>query len=204
MKKGLLFFGLAIIIIAIYFLFFYEKKEKPHGNKLEALKISKNSESFNQQFNAALQEYYALSSALVNWDSLQANKAAENLKPLITKVPYDSLQADSILIATAKNFAENIAFESEALIKATNIEEKRRHFYTISDFLYSLIRTVKYDQEVIYHMKCPMAFNDSETAYWLSNSPEIINPYLGNKHPKYHSGMLHCGNIEDSIAYAEE
>jgi hypothetical protein len=48
-----------------------------------------------------------------------------------------------------------------------------------------------------------MAFNDNETAFWLSNSREVVNPYLGKKHPKYASGMLHCGEVKDSIAYAK-
>jgi hypothetical protein len=47
--------------------------------------------------------------------------------------------------------------------------------------------------------ECPMAFNDTETANWISNSSEIINPYLGNNHPKYKAGMLHCGELKDSI-----
>jgi hypothetical protein len=48
-----------------------------------------------------------------------------------------------------------------------------------------------------------MAFNDNETAFWLSDNREVVNPYLGKKHPKYASGMLHCGEVKDSLAYAK-
>jgi hypothetical protein len=48
-----------------------------------------------------------------------------------------------------------------------------------------------------------MAFNDNEAAYWLSNSREVVNPYLGKKHPKYSSGMLHCGEVKDSLNYGK-
>ena len=31
------------------------------------------------------------------------------------------------------------------------------------------------------------------------NTEEIINPYLGKNHPEFKSGMLHCGEVKDSI-----
>ena len=45
-----------------------------------------------------------------------------------------------------------------------------------------------------------MAFGD-EVANWISNSSEIMNPYLGKKHAKYKDGMLHCGEVTDSLAF---
>ena len=44
-----------------------------------------------------------------------------------------------------------------------------------------------------------MAFGDDQAANWISNSTEIVNPYLGKRHPKYKAGMLHCGELKDSI-----
>jgi hypothetical protein len=91
--------------------------------------------------------------------------------------------------------------EAMGIAGENTIEGKRRSFYTLSENLYNLVRTVHYDQQVIYHDKCPMAFNDSEEAYWLSNTKQIINPYLGRKHPHYAGGMVGCGSVEDSIDY---
>ena len=44
-----------------------------------------------------------------------------------------------------------------------------------------------------------MAINDSIPANWISNSQEILNPYLGKIHPEYKATMLHCGEVKDSI-----
>jgi hypothetical protein len=44
-----------------------------------------------------------------------------------------------------------------------------------------------------------MAFNDIDSGYWLSKSNSIRNPYMGLHHPRYHSGMLNCGETLDSI-----
>ena len=148
-----------------------------------------------------LNSYFSLKTALVNWDTIAINSSAETLIKLSEKVAYNELKADTTIIATAKSFSESVIAEAEGLIGESTIENKRRSFYTLSENLYNLLRTVQYDQQIIYHDKCPMAFNDSEEAYWLTNSREIVNPYLGKKHPRYAGGMIGCGSIEDSIDY---
>ena len=78
-----------------------------------------------------------------------------------------------------KKFFESVSAEALGIPGETTLEGMRRSFYTLSENLYNLLRTVQYDQQIIYHDKCPMAFNDQEEGYWLSNTKEIINPYLG-------------------------
>ena len=40
---------------------------------------------------------------------------------------------------------------------------------------------------------------EDKGANWISNTPEIINPYLGKNHPEFKATMLHCGETKDSI-----
>jgi hypothetical protein len=207
MKKGLIIvIALAVIAAVVYYLFFSDKtnaaQTSTQKQKPVPLAISKNPEAFNVAFGKMMEAYYTLKNDLVNWDSTQADSDALTLKQLAQQVPYDTLQADKNVILTAKSFSDEIANQSEALNKAGNIEAKRRAFSTISDDLYSLINTVRYDREVIYHDMCPMAFNETEQAYWLSRDSAITNPYFGNKHPKYKSGMITCGEVQDSINFA--
>ena len=209
MKKGLIIVVALIVIAAVvYFLFFNNKGQAEQTGytktKASPLAISKNPEAFNVAFGKMMDAYYTLKNDFVNWDSAKAGNDAATLKQLAQQVPYDTLQADKNIVLTAKSFSEEIANQSDALNKANNIEAKRRAFSTISDNLYSLINTVRYDREVIYHDMCPMAFNDSEQAYWLSSDSAISNPYIGNKHPKYKSGMVTCGQVEDSINFAKK
>lgn len=210
MKKGLLI-SVAVVVVAavIYFLFF--KNDAPTAattvsakQKPAPLAISQNPEVFNIAFEKMMDAYFSVQSALVDWNGEAASKSAADLQQLAQQVPYDTLKADKKIILTARNFASEIASESEALADANGIEAKRRAFNTLSDHLYSLINTVRYDREVIYHNMCPMAFNDTETAYWLSDDSTISNPYLGNKHPKYKSGMLTCGEVQDKVDYTNK
>lgn len=202
MKKGLLMIGITAIAVAVYFIFFTDKAAtQAEDPKQQPLVQGKNSDAFNKPFNDMLDGYFALKNSLVEWDSAAAAKQGTGLASLTAKVPYEALKADTTIIATAKSFSESVAAEALGISGETTLEGMRRSFYTLSENLYNLLRTVQYDQQVIYHDKCPMAFNDQEEGYWISNTKEIINPYLGKKHPRYASGMIGCGSVEDSLDY---
>ncbi|MEP6513696.1 MAG: DUF3347 domain-containing protein [Parafilimonas sp.] len=205
MNKGLIIIGAAAIVIAIYFLL-YNKKSDSETLSVEQQTLSKgkNSDAFNQPFNGALNKYFTVEDALVNWDTIAANKAATELSATLSNVPYDELKINSDSINKAKNLSESAAAEAKGLIAENTIESKRRSFYTLSEAMYNLLKTVHYDQQVIYHQKCPMAFNENEEGWWISNSSNIVNPYLGNKHPKYHGAMISCGNVGDSIDFRND
>jgi hypothetical protein len=203
MKRGLVLIGAVTIAVAVYFIFFFKTGDKPAEEKQAPLAQSANSESFNKPFNDLLNGYFDLKTALVNWDSTKASVSAKNLAGLAAKVPYDSLKADSTIILTAKTYSDTIAAQAKALESDPTLVAKRHSFNNLTDNFYNLIRTVHYDQQIIYHDKCPMAFGPNTDGFWLSNSRDIVNPYLGNKHPKYHSGMVSCGDIEDSINYVK-
>jgi hypothetical protein len=44
-----------------------------------------------------------------------------------------------------------------------------------------------------------MAFDDVQSAKWLSKKEDIRNPYLGLKDPKYGKAMLSCGETIKTI-----
>jgi len=75
----------------------------------------------------------------------------------------------------------------------------RHDFSMVSENLYPLLKTIHYEGPKLYWQNCPMAFGDDKPANWLSNTAEILNPYLGKKHPEYKSAMLHCGENMDSL-----
>lgn len=178
--------------------------EKGEAVKIKIRTASKNTDAFNSSFEQLLSSYYALKDASVNYDTLQMNNAAKTVGAGAMQLPLD-MKADSTGAEreTAKNYTNTIHAAATQLTGEHDIDKKRRAFYAISNALYDLARTVKYDRQTIYHQHCPMAFNGEEEGYWLSNSSKIVNPYLGNKHPKYRAGMVGCGDITDSLGYAK-
>ena len=199
-RRGIILLAVLIAVVGAYFLFFH-KSEGKQEEKQKALTVTKNSGNFNTAFNEMLGAYDSLHDAFVNWDSAAATEKAGRLQALLTDFPVTEVKGDSSLILTAKTFTETAAAEAQAINSANSLEEKRRSFYTLSENIYNLARTVRYDGSVLYQVNCPMAFNDDEEASWLSRNNEVVNPYLGSKHPKYKNGMLNCGEVKDSIDF---
>lgn len=180
-----------------------QKAENEEGKQLEtnALTVSVDGAAKASMTNL-LNTYYQVRDALVEYDTAAANLASLSLHAAADSIKTDGI-SDSALAATLKNFAGNISSESVALVGKKDLVEKKRSFSMISENLYPMLQAVQYNEAVVYHQMCPMAFNDNEAAFWLSNNREIVNPYLGKKHPKYASGMLHCGEVKDSLAYGK-
>jgi hypothetical protein len=198
---------LLIVILAVAGLLAYKfltpKKEQHQENNDHPLAIGKNSSTFNTAFGGMLDEYYAMQSALVDWDTVKVDQAAYNLSLKADSLPLSQLKADSDVVKTARSLAVSVSSEAKGLVGEGNIEQKRRAFNMLTDELYTLIRTVRYDGEIIYHIRCPMAFKDSEEGFWLSKNDQVINPYLGKSHPVYKAKMLGCGEISDSLDFTK-
>ena len=187
-----MFLGAAFIIGAC--------NNKPSTNESTAPKTftSKNTDSFNIAFDSVLMNYDSLRSAFINWDTTGADKYAALLQTALISVPYDQLK-DEEAATKATSIAQNAADGLQTLISIDSITNKRRFFYTVSESIYHLIKTTAYDKAVIYHKKCPMAFNGDHEGWWISQVKTIDNPYFGKFDPKYKNAMLECGSVEDSI-----
>lgn len=201
MKKFII--ALVVVAIVAFLIYWLTGKPKDTTENKEPVPLTVNnvSDAFQASFTNLMSTYYSLRDGFVNWDTVAVNKAALDIQAKADGLPMQELKADSSIVETAKSFSQSVTAEAKGILGENNIEQKRRSFYTLSEHLYNLVRTVRYKGEVIYHQHCPMAFNDDEEAYWLSNSDKIVNPYLGTSHPKYKSGMLNCGDISDSLDF---
>jgi len=206
MRKGIYFLGLAAIGIAAYFLFFSNPKEAAEvpQAKPQPLSVSAHSTAFNTSFHNMLTNYYAMSESLVNWDKDAFGQKLGIQVTLLDSLPVDDLKKDSLIYISAKDVVVNMKGQLKALQSETELEPIRRGFNELSETLRQLFIVVKYDREKVYWQHCPMAFNDEESANWLSDNPAIRNPYLGTQHPRYKASMLNCGEVEDSLVFFKE
>jgi len=204
MKKVLSLLILILLIVAVYWIFFKKKKDTTETQQPVPLAVTNKSDAFNTTFGNMLAVYYNLKDAFGDWDTARVNQLTRSLKTQADSLPVRQLKADSSIIKMAQDYSGTISGEAMGILGEKDIQEKRKSFYTLSEALYELVRTVRYDGQVIYHQHCPMAFNETEEAFWLSNKNEIVNPYLGNKHPKYKTGMLHCGDVTDSLDFRKK
>ena len=186
---------IAAVSMLIYQFVWNKTNDSSAVDTSKPVELEAHSGPFIQSYDSLLNAYYSLKEALVNSDVSQANVAAQAVKIAADSLNLNALEGDStgIIKETARNFTGTISNSSAALVQESGIEDKRREFEIITDALYTLTRAVRYDGGTVYYQFCPMAFND-KGAYWLSSSPEIRNPYFGDK-------MLTCGSIQDSIKY---
>lgn len=201
MKK---FFPLIWIIFGalfIYFLFFYKKKNDPDEPKQTSIVLKKHSANFNISTDSVVNAYLTIKNAFVNADTAAAKSATKNFVILLDKLPIEELKNDTATIfETVQSNISDLKSNANSLLQQTDITEMRKDFSAISDMMYpSFFTTINYEGPKLFVENCPMAFSDSISANWISNSAEIVNPYMGKNHPTYHAGMLACGSVKDSI-----
>lgn len=177
----------------IVYRFVFYNKDGPPAPPPKPLSIDSNTTAFSGRLEYMLNTYYILRDAFVKSNIATVDSSASLFRAGLDSLNMKDIKADTALVHTAQALKESVSTEMQAMVKVKDMEEKRRSFQIISDMLYDLIRTVKYNKQIIYQIHCPMAFNDAG-ANWLSKTDEIINPYFGNK-------MLHCGEVVDSIDY---
>lgn len=202
MKRVLAIVFLALFVVAAWWLFF--KKDKPATQEEqvtnEAIKVKKHSDEFNAGIDRMLNSYFAMKDAFVEADTAAVRPAALKFLADVDQVPLEELnQDDPKISAVASQQISDIKANAEPIIAETDITEMRHDFHMVSENLYPFLKTIGYEGEKIYWQNCPMAFNDDIPANWLSETREIVNPYLGKKDPKYKAGMLNCGEVKDSI-----
>jgi hypothetical protein len=207
MKKLLtLLIVLAIIVIGAWkFGFFSKKDDKPAFPKDQPISVSKNSESFNQSMMKAMDNYYQLTESFVNWDTAKINSGISAFKSSVDSIQVKEMEKDSAIYPTVQTFWEGIKAEITGMQADTSLYAKRESLNSLSQQLFDLLRTVKYDAAKVYYQECPMALNNYESsAFWLSTEGEMKkrrNPYLGLYDPKYGRAMLTCGSTRDSISF---
>lgn len=195
MKKGLIIIGVALVAIAAYFIIAENKeKDQPIANQPQPIAGKAHSDLFNTNTAAMLQDYYQLKSALVAWDTPGINTAIALLIKSIDSVVLDSTTTAALAFNKTKTHAATLA-------EAVGIENQRKAFSSLSLSLFTFLQEEEYSAAKVYKKECPMAFYDTVAAWWLSDHLEIENPYLGTQHPRYKNGMLHCGEVKDSVAY---
>ena len=112
----------------------------------------------------------AMVTAFANFNTASLNETQSKM--------YNDIQDD------AKEHAEHIG------ANAGNIKHQREHFDMLSKDIYQLVKTFGGGQ-TLYYDYCPM-YNDGKGADWVSETKEIINPYLGKSMPA-------CGTVKEEL-----
>ncbi len=201
MRKIVLVVLVLILAIAGYYWYKFSNAGKgDSGPKQAPLTLKKHSNTFNQAITTAMNAYFDMKAAFVDADTTKAKESCRKFVQLMDSIPFDELKKDTTgIYEIAFNDLSNIRSNAESLLVQADITEMRKDFGMVSENLYPFLRTINYEGANMYWQNCPMAFGDDKGANWISNTKEIINPYLGKNHPEFKGTMLHCGEIKDTI-----
>ena len=199
MTKRMLIVSVLIICILVVFKFCGNKPEevKVPEQKPVPLNISQNSGTFNESFSKLLQSYFSLKNAFINADTAKVNSAAVEVIQFADSLDISELKGDTsgMISETAKYFAASISGSAKVVAGENKAEDKLREFNMITDALWSLTRTVKYEGQKVYYQFCPTAF-DNTGGYWLSDKIDSGNPYM-------HDKGKDCSQVNDSLDYSK-
>jgi hypothetical protein len=199
MKKIALASFILLLVLGVYW-FKFRTTESIKDTKTPALTSHKHSDIFNNSIDTMMNAYFEMKAAFVEADTVQVKPAAKKFLLLVDSIKLDELKNDTTgILETANMQISDIKANAESLLKQTSIKEMRQDFRMVSENIYPLLKTIHYEGKTLYWQNCPMAFGEGKEANWISNTEEIINPYLGKKDPEYKSAMLHCGEVKDSI-----
>jgi len=193
---------LVILLIILGGYWFLQGKKTGDGHDLKAIPLvaRKHSAAFNSGIDSLLDAYLSMKDAFVNTDSNNAKKACGKLILFADSGRLAELKKDtSGIYETAMAQMGDVRANAESLLKQTDLTEMKQDFRMIGESIYPFLKTIHYDGKTLYLQNCPMAFGEDNGANWISNSSEIINPYLGKNHPEFKATMLHCGEVKDSI-----
>jgi len=144
--------------------------------------------------------YSDMKSSFVDADTVKVKQDGKRFLALMDSIKIEELKQDtSAVFQSATMLIGDIKSNTVALLNQSDFTEMRQDFRMISENLYPLLKTIKYEGPSLYWQNCPMAFGEGKEANWISNTKEILNPYLGKNHPEFKSSMLHCGEIKDTI-----
>ena len=199
MKKVVILFAILSTFFAIYW-FQLREKTAISEPRQQAMKVTRHDAVFNGNIDSLLQNYFELKAALVESDSVKAKLVNNKLVNFLGRLNIDELKKDTAgIFESATMFLNDIKTNASSFGTQQLITEMRQDFKGISENLYPFLKTIHYEGKILYWQNCPMAFGENNGANWISNSEEIINPYMGKHHPEYKGTMLHCGEVKDSI-----
>jgi membrane fusion protein, copper/silver efflux system len=145
-------------------------------------------EAFRQQLTALAGQYFTVSQALAADDADQAATGAQGVIQALGRVDMHLLQGKAH--DEWMKLLNHLREAAGRISQSTDLEVQREHFAVLSDNMLAAVELYGLQTDKVYRAYCPMAGNDTGR-YWLSEVPEILNPYYGES-------MLTCGEIKET------
>lgn len=133
--------------------------------------------------------YLQLKNALAKDNTADAASAGTTLESVFKN--FDKTALTAAQKKTFEEIADDATEHAEHIGKnGGKIAHQREHFEMLSKDIYDLVKAFGGGQ-TLYKDFCPM-YNNSKGAFWISETKEIKNPYLGKAMPT-------CGTMKEEL-----
>jgi hypothetical protein len=133
--------------------------------------------------------YLQLKNDLAQDNTTSAAKSGGQLKSVISG--FNSTTLNDTQKKIFNDIKDDVIENSEHIAESGGkLAHQREHFEILSKDIYDLVKAFG-PGRVLYKDFCPM-YNDGKGAFWLSETKEIANPYLGKSMPT-------CGNVQEEL-----
>jgi Cu(I)/Ag(I) efflux system membrane fusion protein len=189
MKRFTVLFAASVLAVFVGYLASCSTKSDESQAAISISAFSDVDPSVKFQVAGFLTDYFAVNEMLIE-DSLGGAKlAAAAFSQTAKNFNIEKLnpeQLDFYLVHSS-----DLKTSLESLEKSNDIESARVDLATISEAMYAMVKAFHPNDAPLYYQYCPMA-RDNKGANWLSNTKELVNPYMGQM-------MLACGRTQETI-----
>lgn len=158
----------------------------PARSKKEAAHSHGAAPEFKVQLREVFISSLQLKDALVLSDAPKAVESVPKIRVALSKVDLALLKDEALMdwMGYLRILNENL----ERIGNSTHLPIQRQAFSSFNDALYKSLKEFGAGGAAVYYLQCPMA-NNHAGAYWLNDTKEIRNPYLGTE-------LVSCGKVK--------
>lgn len=165
------------------------KAESASTQANNAISSTNSDEKKLSPFKELVNQYLQIKNGLANDNGTDAATAGKAFVEAIAKVNTASFTTDQKkkwddISADTKEMAEHIGANADKL------EHQREHFEMLSQDMYDIVKTFGVGQ--VLYKDFDSMYNKGKGAFWLSETKEIRNPYMGK-------AMSDSGSIKEEI-----
>lgn len=145
--------------------------------------------AFKEKFNQVVKAYLSMKDGFVSDNENEIDKQAAQMLSILNNMPDNILSGEALTYWKEKKGF--LLAHLNLYIEAEKDKNKRLNFVFLSTVMVKSVKAFGYEGQKLFVDYCPMA-NDDKGAYWLSQTKEIRNPYMGKKMPK-------CGEVKEEL-----
>lgn len=165
------------------------KEQKEVANETIAATTPETTTNEKASVQKFVASYLDLKNALANDNAIDAESAANAMMTTMSGLDESAFTANQKKVygEVKEDVQENVEHIAE---NAKDIDHQREHFEMLSGDMYDLVKAFG-SEKPLYKDFCPM-YNNKKGAFWLSETKEIKNPYMGKE-------MSSCGKVQEEI-----